>query len=92
MDVQTRLITPICPNYTEHVWNEVMKKVGFAVKATWRNVDLPTLTLQQSNKYLQGIIVSMRKCLQKHTSALKKAIKSPKKLQQQLKRLIQLWD
>ena len=24
MDILTKLISPICPNYTEHVWNEVI--------------------------------------------------------------------
>jgi len=77
MDVQTRLITPICPHYAEHVWKEVLKKDGFAVRAGWPTADLPDLTLQRANKYLQDTIVSMRKLLQKQTSAPKKAKKGP---------------
>ena len=52
MDVLTRLITLICPNYAKHVWKEVMKD-RFAVKIEWENVDLPKLTLQQVNIYLK---------------------------------------
>ncbi|KAM5583847.1 leucine--tRNA ligase, cytoplasmic-like [Rosa sericea] len=33
MDVQTRLITPICPHYAEHVWRKILNKEGFVVKA-----------------------------------------------------------
>ena len=45
MDVLKGLISPICPNYAEHVWNEVMKD-RFAVKADWENVHLPKLSLK----------------------------------------------
>jgi len=35
-DVQTRLITPICPHYAaEYMWTKIMKKEGFAIKAGW---------------------------------------------------------
>eukprot|EP01018_Ginkgo_biloba_P037915 Gb_05996 [translate_table: standard] len=45
MDVQTRLITPICPRYAEHVWKEVLKKDGFAVRVGWPAPDSTDLTL-----------------------------------------------
>ena len=45
MDFLTRLISPICPNYAKHVWNEVMKD-RFAVKEEWPNVHLPKITLK----------------------------------------------
>ena len=54
-----------------------MKKDGFAVKAVWRNVDLPKLTLQRANKYLEGTIISMRKFLKKQTYVPKKDKKCP---------------
>ncbi|XP_075502384.1 leucine--tRNA ligase, cytoplasmic-like [Primulina tabacum] len=73
MDVQTRLITPICPHYAEYVWKELLKKDGYAVKAGWPEADSPDLTLKKANKYLQDSIVSMRKLLQKQISGSKKA-------------------
>ncbi|XP_010251893.1 PREDICTED: leucine--tRNA ligase, cytoplasmic-like [Nelumbo nucifera] len=72
MDVQTRLITPICPHYAEYIWKELLKKDGFVVKAGWPTGDLPDLTLKSANKYLQDSIVSMRKLLQKQVSGSKK--------------------
>ncbi|KAH9320447.1 hypothetical protein KI387_015086 [Taxus chinensis] len=75
MDVQTRLITPICPHYAEHVWREVLKEDGYAVRSGWPTAQSPDLTLQRANKYLQDTIVSMRKLLQKQMSAPKKAKK-----------------
>ncbi|KAJ6847575.1 leucine--tRNA ligase, cytoplasmic [Iris pallida] len=72
MDVQTRLIAPICPHYAEHVWRNLLKKDGFAIKAGWPVADSPDLTLKRANKYLQDSIVSMRKLLQKQVSGSKK--------------------
>uniref|UniRef100_A0A2P2JIN3 leucine--tRNA ligase n=1 Tax=Rhizophora mucronata TaxID=61149 RepID=A0A2P2JIN3_RHIMU len=72
MDVQTRLITPICPHYAEYVWRELLKKDGFVVNAGWPIADNPDLTLKAANKYLQDSIVTMRKLLQKQTSMPKK--------------------
>ncbi|CAL4905909.1 unnamed protein product [Urochloa decumbens] len=72
MDVQTRLITPICPHYAEHVWQKILKKEGFAIKAGWPVADTPDPTLRIANKYLQDSIVSMRKLLQKQESGSKK--------------------
>ncbi|KAH6804922.1 ATP binding/leucine-tRNA ligases/aminoacyl-tRNA ligase [Perilla frutescens var. frutescens] len=65
MDVQTRLLAPICPHYAEYVWKELLKKDVYVVKAGWPTADSPDLTLKRANKYLQDTIVSMRKLLQK---------------------------
>ncbi|CAA7035477.1 unnamed protein product [Microthlaspi erraticum] len=39
MDVQTRLIEPICPQFAEHVWRELLKKEG-SVEVLESNVEL----------------------------------------------------
>ncbi|KAL5719855.1 leucine--tRNA ligase [Ranunculus cassubicifolius] len=75
MDVQTRLITPICPHYSEYVWRELLKNDGFVVKIGWPSADLPDLTLKSANTYLQDSIVTMRKLLQKQVSGSKKGNK-----------------
>ncbi|CAK9327095.1 unnamed protein product [Citrullus colocynthis] len=75
MDVQTRLITPICPHYAEHVWRNLLKKEGFVVNAGWPSADSPDLTLKSANKYLQDSIVLMRKLLQKQLLGSKKGNK-----------------
>ncbi|XP_023523654.1 leucine--tRNA ligase, cytoplasmic-like [Cucurbita pepo subsp. pepo] len=75
MDVQTRLITPICPHYAEYVWREMLKKEGFVVNAGWPSADSPDLTLKSANKYLQDSIVLMRKLLQKQLLGSKKGNK-----------------
>ena len=75
MDVQTRLITPICPHYGEYVWRILLNKNGFVVKAGWPVADSPDLTLKIANKYLQDSIVLMRKLLQKQILGSKKANK-----------------
>ncbi|KAJ0976469.1 hypothetical protein J5N97_018434 [Dioscorea zingiberensis] len=72
MDVQTRLITPICPHYAEHVWKNLLKKDGFVVNAGWPVSDSPDLSLKSANKYLHDSILLMRKLLQKQVSGPKK--------------------
>ena len=76
MDVQTRLMTPICPHFAEYVWKELLRNEGFVVKAGWPEADTPDLTLKLANKCLQDSIVSMRKLLQKQVSGPKRADKS----------------
>uniref|UniRef100_A0A0D9WE92 leucine--tRNA ligase n=1 Tax=Leersia perrieri TaxID=77586 RepID=A0A0D9WE92_9ORYZ len=75
MDVQTRLITPICPHYAEHVWQKILKKEGFVVRAGWPIADDPDSTLRMANKYLQFCMVLMRKSLHKQESCHKDAKK-----------------
>lgn len=72
MDIQTRLIAPICPHYAEYVWRELLKKEGYVVKAGWPVADSPDFALKKANSYLQDSIVSMRKLLQKQVSGSKK--------------------
>ncbi|KAM0952721.1 putative leucine--tRNA ligase [Dioscorea sansibarensis] len=72
MDVQTRLITPICPHYAEHVWKHLLKKDGFIINAGWPTAETPDLTLKSANKYLQDTIGLMRKLLQKQVTGPKK--------------------
>ncbi|XP_057990057.1 leucine--tRNA ligase, cytoplasmic isoform X1 [Hevea brasiliensis] len=75
MDVQTRLLTPICPHYAEYVWRELLKKDGFVVNSGWPTANSPDLTLKAANKYLQDSIALMRKLLQKQLLGSKKANK-----------------
>ncbi|KAF3574778.1 hypothetical protein F2Q69_00060569 [Brassica cretica] len=64
MDVQTRLIEPICPHFAEYVWRKLLKKQGCVVKAGWPTTsNEPDLVLKGANKYLQDSIVSMIKIL-----------------------------
>lgn len=72
MDVQTRLITPICPHYAEHVWTELFKKEGYAVTAGWPAVTRDRdLILQRANTYLQDVIKTLRNVLQKQSAPKK---------------------
>ncbi|KAI3840765.1 hypothetical protein MKX03_006501 [Papaver bracteatum] len=70
MDVQTRLVTPICPHYAEYVWRKLLKKDTFAIKAGWPVADRPDLTLRRANMYLQETIATMRKLLNKRAPTI----------------------
>ncbi|KAI3968077.1 hypothetical protein MKX01_015597 [Papaver californicum] len=72
MDVQTRLVTPICPHHAEYVWRKLLKKDTFFIKAGWPEADRPDLTLRRANMYLQDTIATMRKLLEKQISGSKK--------------------
>ncbi|XP_071701876.1 leucine--tRNA ligase, cytoplasmic-like [Rutidosis leptorrhynchoides] len=72
MDVQTRLIAPICPHYSEYVWKKLLKKEGFVIKAGWPKAEDPDLTLQKANRYLQDSIYNFRKLLTKQATGGKK--------------------
>ncbi|KAI3848056.1 hypothetical protein MKX03_026841 [Papaver bracteatum] len=73
MDVQTRLVTPICPHYAEYVWRKLLKKKDtFAIKAGWPEADRPDLTLRRATMYVRATIATMRKLLKKQISGLKK--------------------
>lgn len=71
MDVQTRLLTPICPHYAEHVWSTIMNRDGFAINAKWPTAPPADLTLQRANRYLQDTITLFRKLLQKQSTTKK---------------------
>ncbi|XP_071736822.1 leucine--tRNA ligase, cytoplasmic-like [Rutidosis leptorrhynchoides] len=68
VDVQTRLIAPICPHYSEYVWRKILKKQGFVIKAGWPEAENPDVTLQKANRYLQDSIYNFRKLLMKQAS------------------------
>ncbi|RZC83660.1 hypothetical protein C5167_046442 [Papaver somniferum] len=71
MDVQTRLVTPICP-YAEYVWRKLLKEDTFAIKAGWPEADRPDLTLRAATMYLRATIATMRELLKKQISGSKK--------------------
>ncbi|CAA0283425.1 unnamed protein product [Arabidopsis thaliana] len=73
MDVQTRLIEPICPQFAEYVWRKLLKKEGSVVTAGWPTSNEPDLVLKSANKYLQDSIVLMRKLLGSKKAAKKGA-------------------
>ncbi|GKB51402.1 leucine--tRNA ligase, cytoplasmic, partial [Tanacetum coccineum] len=68
MDIQTRLITPICPHYSEYVWRKLLNKEGFVIKAGWPEAENPDLTLHRANRYLQDSITNFRKLFTKQSS------------------------
>ncbi|ESQ56138.1 hypothetical protein EUTSA_v10027096mg, partial [Eutrema salsugineum] len=63
MDVQTRLIEPICPQFAEYVWRKLLKKEGSVVTAGWPTSNEPDLVLKGAKKYLQDVIALMGKLL-----------------------------
>eukprot|EP00899_Mesostigma_viride_P015955 jgi/Mesvir1/24360/Mv11033-RA.2 len=63
IEVQMRLLAPICPHFCEHVWSNILHKPGFVVNAGLPEAAEPDLGLQDANKYLQNTIGSLRKSI-----------------------------
>ncbi|XP_061989441.1 uncharacterized protein LOC133708008 [Rosa rugosa] len=62
MEMQTRLVAPICPHYSEYVWRELLHNVNFVVKADWPAADAPeNSTLHSIHKYLKSMTDSLKK-------------------------------
>lgn len=72
MEVQTILLTPICPHYGEQVWSSILKKDGFAITAGWPTPGAPDYTLKTANSYLQDVITDFRKLILKQQTPVKK--------------------
>nr|GEX30224.1 leucine--tRNA ligase, cytoplasmic [Tanacetum cinerariifolium] len=66
MDIQTRLIVPICPHYAEYVWRKLLKKEGFVIKAGWPEAENHDLILEEAYEYLKSSISNFS---EKRTSA-----------------------
>uniref|UniRef100_A0A1J3IX15 leucine--tRNA ligase n=2 Tax=Noccaea caerulescens TaxID=107243 RepID=A0A1J3IX15_NOCCA len=88
MDVQTRLIEPICPQFAEHVWRQVLKKDGSVITAGWPASEEPDLVLKGANKYLQDSIVLMRELLAKQLLTAKKGAQVTEVAEGKLKGLV----
>ncbi|MCL7028532.1 hypothetical protein MKW94_019039 [Papaver nudicaule] len=59
MDVQTRLITPICPHYAEYVWRTLLKKDTFVIKAGWPMQTVATMR-KLVEKQLSGLTTTKK--------------------------------
>ncbi|PWA37400.1 Aminoacyl-tRNA synthetase, class 1a, anticodon-binding [Artemisia annua] len=72
MDIQSRLIAPICPHYAEYVWRRLLKKEGFIIKAGWPEAENHDLILEMAYEYLKSSISNFRKLIGKQVSGSKK--------------------
>lgn len=63
IDWSTRLLAPICPHTSEHIWRDLLHKDGFVVNAGWPTAETPDLMLQQMGDYLEKKISELRKSI-----------------------------
>lgn len=71
IEVQTKLIAPICPHLAEHIWSEVLKKDGSVLKSGWPAAAAPDLVLRRAAQHLQDCITDWRKSMVKATAPAK---------------------
>lgn len=77
IDVQTHLITPICPHYAKQVRMKIMNKNGFAMHAGWPVSNPPNITLKVAKKYLQNLIALMiNLCDKKNLRQMKRGMEA----------------
>lgn len=65
IEVSTLLLVPVCPHTCEHVWSNLLRKPGMAIKAGWPVSEAPDYVLQQAAKYLDDTIAHLRKGIAK---------------------------
>jgi leucyl-tRNA synthetase len=61
IDWSTRLIAPVCPHTSEHVWRNILKNDGFVIRAGWPVAPHADFVLQQMSKYIEKMVTSLRK-------------------------------
>lgn len=71
VEVQCKLLAPICPHYAEHVWSELLGGQGTVLKSGWPAARPPDLVLQRAGQHLQDCISEWRKNMAKATAAPK---------------------
>ena len=63
VDWSSRLLTPFCPHFCEHIWRNLLKRDGFVIKSGWPKSGGPDLMLQQMSRFLERQIHELRKCI-----------------------------
>lgn len=61
IDWSTRIIAPVCPHTSEHVWRNVLKNDGLVIKAGWPEAPPADFVLQEMSKYVEKQISVLRK-------------------------------
>lgn len=61
--IQTIVISPICPHFSEHVWRKLLKNDSSVTKSSWPVTATPDRTLVRSAEYIEKIISSGRAAL-----------------------------
>lgn len=64
-EVQTLLLTPICPHYAEHTWREVLGNKGSAVNQSWPTAGTIDRVMLHADDCLRSTVRRMRRMLDK---------------------------
>lgn len=72
IEVSTLLMVPITPHTSEHVWRNLLLRAGSALTAGWPAAEEPDYKLQRAAKYLEDLVPTLRKLIQKAETPAKK--------------------
>lgn len=75
--VSCQLLAPIIPHTSEHVWSNLLKQPGTVLKAGWPQGAPPDFVMQTAAEYIEEIIPSLRKLIQKAEAPAKKKGPTP---------------
>merc|ERR1719181_2389026 len=72
VEVQAKLLAPICPHTCEHIWAHYLKREGLIVNSGWPASSEPDFGLVEAQKYLEGTVSSLRSAIAKQEAPPKK--------------------
>ena len=71
VQVSTLLLTPICPHTCDHIWRDILKKPGIALKAGWPQLPLPDAGVQRQAAYIEKLRDRLAGIISKETQVKK---------------------
>ena len=69
--VSTLLLTPICPHTCDHIWRDILRKHGSALKAGWPQLPPPDAGLQRQAAYIEKLRDRLASIISKETQVKK---------------------
>jgi leucyl-tRNA synthetase len=63
VEVSAKILSPITPHTSEHVWSNVLGKAGSVLVSGWPVGAEPDYVMQRSARYVEDQIASMRKLI-----------------------------
>lgn len=77
IEVQAQLLAPITPHTSEHIWSNLLGKQGSVLVSGWPKADAPDFVMQRASQYLEDLIPTLRKVIQKAETPAKKKGQQP---------------
>jgi len=72
IQVSTQLLAPITPHTSEHVWGSLLGQPGSVLSSGWPVADTPDFVMQRASQYIEDMIPTLRKVIQRAETPVRK--------------------